>query len=148
VPRLAVVDFEKLGLRHSAKGPRQMVEEDGRVPLIDVGTLSKIRDGTIVVRSGIDRFTTDGVVFTDGKTEKFDNVIPATGFRPNLRPLLPNVADVLDQHGMPRVTGKPTPEPGLYFCGQITVPTGQLREISIEAKQIAGSAKRYLAQGV
>jgi cation diffusion facilitator CzcD-associated flavoprotein CzcO len=148
VLRLAVGDFEKLGLRRAAKGPRQMVEEDGRVPLIDVGTLAKIRDGTIVVRSGIDRFTTDGVVFTDGKTEKFDNVIPATGFRPNLRPLLPNVADVLDQHGMPRVTGKPTPEPGLYFCGQITVPTGQLREISIEAKQIAGSAKRYLAQGV
>ena len=67
-------------------------------------------------------------------------------FRPDLRPLLPNVADVLDQHGMPRVTGKPTSEPGLYFCGQITVPTGQLRKISIEAKQIAESAKRYLAQ--
>ena len=146
VLRLAVGDFEKLGLRRAAKGPRQMVEEDGRVPLIDVGTLAKIRDGAIVVRTGIDRFTTDGVVFTDGKTEKFDIVILATGFRPDLRPLLPNVTDVLDQHGMPRVTGKPTPEPGLYFCGQITVPTGQLREISIEAKQIAESAKRYLAQ--
>ena len=146
VLRFAVGDFEKLGLRRAAKGPRQMVEEDGRVPLIDVGTLAKIRDGTIVVRTGIDRFTTDGVVFTDGKTEKFDSVILATGFRPDLRPLLPNVTDVLDQHGMPRVTGKPTSEPGLYFCGQITVPTGQLREISIEAKQIAESAKRYLAQ--
>ena len=146
VLRLAVGDFEKLGLRRAAKGPRQMVEEDGRVPLIDVGTLAKIRDGAIVVRTGIDRFTTDGVVFTDGKTEKFDIVILATGFRPDLRPLLPNVTDVLDQHGMPRVTGKPTSEPGLYFCGQITVPTGQLREIGIEAKQIAESAKRYLVQ--
>ena len=41
VLRLAVGDFEKLGLRRAAKGPRQMVEEDGRVPLIDIGTLAK-----------------------------------------------------------------------------------------------------------
>ena len=44
---------------------------------------------------------------------------------------------------MPRVTGKPA-APGLYFCGQITVPTGQLREIGIEAQRIAASAKAYL----
>lgn len=144
--RLAVGNFEKLGLRRAAKGPRQMVEEDGRVPLIDIGTLAKIRDGAIAVRPGIDRFTADGIVFTDGKEEKFDAVILSTGFRPDLRPLLPNVVGVFDQHGMPRVTGKPGAEPGLYFCGQITVPTGQLREISIEAQQIADSAKRYLSQ--
>jgi cation diffusion facilitator CzcD-associated flavoprotein CzcO len=144
--RLAVGNFEKLGLRRAAKGPRQMVEEDGRVPLIDIGTLAKIRDGAISLHAGIDRFTTDGVVFTDGTMEKFDAVILATGFRPDLRPLISGVAAVFDQHGMPRVTGKPSGEPGLYFCGQITVATGQLREISIEARQIADSAKRYCAQ--
>ena len=64
VLRLAVGDFEKLGLRRAAKGPRQMVEEDGRVPLIDIGTLAKIRDGAIKVRGGVDRFTADGVVFS------------------------------------------------------------------------------------
>jgi cation diffusion facilitator CzcD-associated flavoprotein CzcO len=144
--RLAVGNFEKLGLRRAAKGPRQMVEEDGHVPLIDIGTLAKIRDGAIAVRSGIDRFTADGVVFSDGMLEKFDAVILATGFRPDLRPLIPDVAGVFDDHGMPRVTGKPSGEPGLYFCGQITVPTGQLREISIEAKQIADSVKKYLSQ--
>ena len=46
VLRLAVGNFEKLGLRRAAKGPRQMVEEDGHVPLIDIGTLARIRDGT------------------------------------------------------------------------------------------------------
>ena len=147
VLRLAVGNFEKLGLRRAAKGPRRMVEEDGRVPLIDIGTLAKIRDGAIAVRGGIDRFTMDGVVFADGKTEKFDVAILATGFRPDLRCLIPDVADVLDRHGMPLVTGGPTAEPGLYFCGQITAPTGQLREIGIEAQQIADSARRYLAQG-
>ncbi|MBR0793366.1 NAD(P)/FAD-dependent oxidoreductase [Bradyrhizobium manausense] len=144
--RLAIGNFEKLGLRRAAKGPRQMVEEDGRVPLIDIGTLAKIRSGAIAVRPGIDRFTADGVVFTDDTMETFDAVILATGFRPDLRTLIPDVAGVFDDHGMPRVTGKPSAEPGLYFCGQITVPTGQLREISIEARQIADSAKGNLSQ--
>ena len=142
VLRLAVGNFEKLGLRRAAKGPRQMVEEDGRVPLIDIGTLAKIRDGSIKVRGGVDRFTADGVVFTDGATEKFDAVILATGFRPDLRRLVPDVEGVFDDHGMPRVTGQATAAPGLYFCGQITVPTGQLREIGIEAQRIARARRR------
>ncbi len=146
VLRLAVGDFEKLGLKRAAKGPRQMVEENGRVPLIDIGTLAKIRDGAIKVRGGVDRFTADGVVFADGTAEKFDAVILATGFRPDLRRLIADAETVLDGHGMPLVTGAPTNLPGLYFCGQITVPTGQLREIGIEAQQIANAAKAYVAR--
>ena len=140
--RLAVGNFEKLGLHRAAKGPRQMVEEDGHVPLIDIGTLAKIRDGSLTVRGGIDRLTADGVVFADGRQEQFDAIILATGFRPDLRRLLPGV-DAFDAQGMPRMTGEPS-APGLYFCGQITVPTGQLREIAIEAERIAGSAKAWL----
>jgi cation diffusion facilitator CzcD-associated flavoprotein CzcO len=145
VLRLAIGSIEKLGLQRAAKGPRQMVEEDGRVPLIDVGTLAKIRDGSIKIRSGIDRFTPDGVVFADAMEEKFDAVILATGFRPDLRRLIPDVGGVFDQRGMPRVTGQATAAPGLYFCGHITSPTGQLREIGIEAQRIADDAGRYVA---
>jgi hypothetical protein len=119
-----------------------MVEEDGHVPLIDIGTLKKIRDGSIRVRGGIERLTTDGVVFADDRQEAFDAIILATGFRPDLRRLLPGI-DVFGAQGMPRITGKPS-APGLYFCGQVTVPTGQLREIAIEAERIADSAKAYL----
>jgi cation diffusion facilitator CzcD-associated flavoprotein CzcO len=143
VLRLALGNFEKLGLRRASKGPRQMVEEDGHVPLIDIGTLGRIRDGSIRLRGGIDRMTAGGVVFSDGTEEKYDAIILATGFRPDLRRLIPDSQCLFDQHGMPRVTGKPTTAPGLYFCGQITVPTGQLREIGIEAQRIAASAKAF-----
>ena len=136
--RLAVGRIESLGLRRAAKGPRQMVEEDGRVPLIDIGTLARIRDGSIRVRGGIDRFATDGVIFDDGSSEAFDAIILATGFRPDLRQLIPDVEGIFDRHGMPLVTGEAI-VPGLYFCGQITSPTGQLREIGIEAQRIARS---------
>jgi cation diffusion facilitator CzcD-associated flavoprotein CzcO len=142
--RLAVGDIEKLGLRRAAKGPRQMVEEDGRVPLIDIGTLAQIKDGSIKIRGGIERFTADEVIFADRAAEKFDAVILATGFRADLRRLIPDLDGVFDQSGTPLVTGKATAVPGLYFCGQITSPTGQLREIAIEALGIAERAKAYI----
>jgi cation diffusion facilitator CzcD-associated flavoprotein CzcO len=143
--RLATGPIEKWGLRRAAKGPRQMVEEDGRAPLIDIGTLDRIRDGSIEIRRGIERLTPDGVVFADARTEEFDAIILATGFRPDLRSLVPDVDGVFDSHGMPRVTGQATSAPGLYFCGQITSSTGQLREIGLEARRIAEISKRYTA---
>jgi cation diffusion facilitator CzcD-associated flavoprotein CzcO len=140
--RLALGSMEKLGLRRARKGPAQMVREDGRVPLIDVGTLAGIRNGSIKLRGGIDRFTSDGVVFSGGASESFGAVILATGFRPDLRALLGDMRDVLDEKGMPLVTGRETAEAGLYFCGQITSATGQFREIGIEAQRIAKLAHR------
>ncbi|WP_423899162.1 hypothetical protein [Bradyrhizobium sp.] len=143
--RLALGSFEKLGLRRAAKGPRQMIDEDGRVPMIDVGTLSRLRDGSIKVRGGIDRLTNDGVVFDDGKSEGFDAIVLATGFRSDLRSLIPDMENVFDAYGRPHVTGRATDVPGLYFCGQTVSPTGQLREIGLEAQRLAGDIRQYLA---
>jgi cation diffusion facilitator CzcD-associated flavoprotein CzcO len=144
VIRLAVGPIERFGLKRATKGPRRMIEEDGRVPLLDIGTLAKIRDGSIKVRGGIDHLTPDGVVFSDRAAQKFDAVILATGFRPDLRELLPNMNGVLSQEGKPLVSGQATSEPGLYFCGLIASPTGQLREIGFEAERIGDLASQYL----
>jgi cation diffusion facilitator CzcD-associated flavoprotein CzcO len=144
--RLAVGSIEKLGLQRAARGPRQMIEESGRVPLIDIGTLARIRDGSIKIRGGIDRMTGDGVVFANAAEEKFDAIVLATGFRSDLRRLLPDAGGVLDDRGTPRVTGRATAAPGLYFCGHLISPTGQLREIGIEARRIADDAGRYVAK--
>jgi cation diffusion facilitator CzcD-associated flavoprotein CzcO len=144
--RLAVGSVKHLGLKIASKGPRRMIEEDRRVPLLDGGTLARIRDGTIKVRGGIDRFTSDGVIFSDTPAETFDSIILATGFRPDLRRLLPEAKGVFDRHGMPLATGRATLEPGLFFCGLITSPTGQLREIGIEAQSIARLANAYLSR--
>ena len=143
--RLALGSTKELGLQTPAKGPRRMVEEDGRVPVLDVGTVAAIRSGAIKLRGGIDRFTADGVVFVGSTAETFDAVVLATGFRPDLRPLLPQVHGVLDGQGMPLATGAATLAPGLFFCGLIVSATGQLREIGIEAQRIAPIAKAYLS---
>jgi hypothetical protein len=135
--RLAVGSIETLGMTRAAKGPRRMVEEDGRVPLLDIGTVAQIRAGRIKVRGDIASLGPKTVSFAGSPAEPFDAVILATGFRPDLRALLPDARGVLSQSGRPLVSGRPTAEPGLFFCGAITSPTGQLREIGIEAVRIA-----------
>ncbi|MEO8999511.1 MAG: NAD(P)/FAD-dependent oxidoreductase [Rhodanobacter sp.] len=143
--RLAIGSLKKIGLKAPAKGPRRMIEEDHRVPLLDVGTLARIREGSIVVRGGIERFTRDGVAFVDAPAEPFDRIILATGFRPDQRTLLPDATGVFDDRGMPLTTGQATHEPGLFFCGLTASPTGQLREIGIEAVRIARLAAKAKA---
>ena len=69
----------------------------------------------------------------------YEAIIAATGFRADLRPLLPDAGDALGAGGVPVVSGRRTSAPGLYFCGFRVVPTGQLREIGIEARRIAGA---------
>jgi len=144
--RLALGPSQGLGLAIARKGPRRMIAEDHRVPLLDAGTLDRIRRGAIRVRGNIDHFTDEGVIFADpqgeSRAEPFDAVILATGFRADLRGLLPQATDTLDERGAPRATGTPTGQPGLFFCGQIPSPTGQLREIGIEARRIAAFAAR------
>jgi cation diffusion facilitator CzcD-associated flavoprotein CzcO len=143
--RLAVGSIESLGMTRAPKGPRRMVEEDGRVPLLDVGTVAQIRAGRIKVRGDIASFGPTTVTFTRSSQEPFDAVILATGFRPDLRALLPDARGVLSDTGTPLVSGRPTAEPGLFFCGAVTSPTGQLREIGLEAVRIANAAQSLRA---
>jgi hypothetical protein len=142
--RYAIGSLEKLGLKRSAKGPLQAIEEDGRVPLIDIGTLDAIRDGRIKLRGDVASFAGESVTFKQSPAERFDAIILATGFRPDLRSLLPDATAVLSAMGAPLVSGGATGEPGLFFCGAIPSAIGQFRQIGIEARRIADAAAREL----
>jgi cation diffusion facilitator CzcD-associated flavoprotein CzcO len=140
--RLAVGPLKPLGFRVAAKGPLRMIEEDGRVPVLDIGALAKIRAGKVAVRGGVARFGPRSATFDDGRFEPFDAVVLATGFKPDLRVLLPDAKDVLDARGRPLVSDRPTAAPGLFFVGAIASPTGQLRQIAIGAARVANAAAR------
>jgi len=137
--RFSTGSLAAAGLTKARKGPLQTIAEDGRPPLIDVGTLAAIRAGRIKVRGDVASFMTNGVAFARSSTAPFDAVILATGFRPDLRPLLPDARGVLSHAGVPLVSGRPNAEPGLFFCGAIVSPLGQLRQIGIEAVAIANA---------
>jgi cation diffusion facilitator CzcD-associated flavoprotein CzcO len=135
--RLVIGDLAKLGLRKSPKGPLAQIIEDRKIPVLDIGTVDLIRGGKIKVRAGVERIARPQVEFADGTTAPFDVIIEATGYRPDLRSLLPDHLDALDESFGPKICGGPTAYPGLFFCGHIPVATGQLREIGIEARRIA-----------
>ena len=106
------------------------------MPLIDIGTLDAIRGGRIKLRGDIASFGRESVVFKQSPAERFDAIILATGFRPDLRALLPDAKGVLNATGAPVVSGRATAEPGLFFCGAIPSALGQLRQISVEAQRL------------
>jgi len=142
--RLALGAPEDIGLVQSAKGPAQMVEEDGKIPVLDVGTVAKIRAGEIKTYPGIAKFDSSGVSFVDARRADFDAVIFATGFKPDYRALLPDAPETLDARGMPVITDRRTSAPGLYFVGARAAATGQLREIGIGARRVAKDARAFL----
>jgi cation diffusion facilitator CzcD-associated flavoprotein CzcO len=137
--RFAVGDITKYGLRKLPYGPITQIRNDVHIPLIDVGTMKLIKEGFLTVYPGIEEFTQDGVKFTDGRQAMFDAVVLATGYRPHVETYLKVDSNILNQEGTPLSSGCETSTPGLYFCGYYVAPTGMLREIAREARQISAS---------
>lgn len=134
--RFSVGDLSRWGIEAPDYGPIRGIVERGRVPLIDVGTLSRIKRGDIVVRRAIERFHPDGVTFIDAQRVAYDAVVLATGYRAGLERLLDGAEALMDARGRALHDGI-TPRPGLYFVGYVTPATGLLREIGKTARRIA-----------
>ncbi len=143
--RWKVGDIRKLGLTPARFGPLAQIYGKARIPLLDVGTLDLIRQGRVLVRPGIERFSDENVVFTDGSPLACDAVVLATGYRPAVRSFLGD-SPALDDDGVPRTSGRESQVPGLYFCGFFVAPTGMFREIGIEARRIARAIRRQRKQ--
>ena len=80
------------------------------------------------------------------RSEKFDAIILATGFRPDLRQYCPMWKMIFDRSTVEcrYVDGRRAtkPRPGYISAAQITSPTGQLREIGLEAHVHCSSRPR------
>jgi cation diffusion facilitator CzcD-associated flavoprotein CzcO len=135
---LTVGDLGKLGLRRSPVSPLRALREFGRTPVIDVGTLARIRSGEIAVRPGIRRLVADGAEFVDGSSGGFDAIVLATGYRADVEALFPGVAVAVDDHGLPKEVAGVGALAGIYFVGFDTrQPGGLLRAIAAQAVFVA-----------
>jgi indole-3-pyruvate monooxygenase len=130
--RLGLGNLEALGLRRLPYGARTQVDLHGRVPLIDSGTIGEIRAGRIALRPGIQRFTADGVQFTDGRQEPFDAVVAATGYGPGLDQTLGELAAACGPTGL-GARGALTLRPGLHLVGFRISTRGMLNQIRHDA---------------
>ncbi|KAH7682438.1 Indole-3-pyruvate monooxygenase protein [Dioscorea alata] len=117
--RFMLGDTSRLGLERPQLGPLELKAKSGKTPVLDVGTLARIRSGDIKVCPGIKRLTRHGADFMDGSSEEFDAIILATGYKSNVPAWLKEKDFFSDKDGLPR---KPFPngwkgEKGLYAVG-------------------------------
>ena len=135
--RLLLGDVRKYGLQRSPYGPLEQIEKESKAPVLDIGTLKLIRQGKIELRPAIDHVQGNTVFFTDGRKEPFDAIIAAIGYRSTATELIENGSEILKDArkspGRQQFFGKD----GLYCCGCWIAPTGQIRQLSLDAKRIA-----------
>jgi putative flavoprotein involved in K+ transport len=90
------------------------------------------------VVAALERFADGAAVLADDTRIEVDAVVAATGYRTGLEPLVGHLG-VLDEHGEPLVHGtQEHPEaPGLHFVGYRVTLGGMLRQVGMQAKQLA-----------
>jgi indole-3-pyruvate monooxygenase len=145
---LVVGDLSRWGLVRPAVGPNRMIEESGRIPILDIGTIAMIKQGKIRVLPAVQEILSDGVRFANGAQHRFEAIIFATGYTPGLDRVIKDFETIADARGRPNRFGEETGIPGLYFVGFKNPPTGALREIALEAPRVARSIRTALGSNV
>ncbi|KAJ3695148.1 hypothetical protein LUZ60_000525 [Juncus effusus] len=112
-------DTARFGLKRPNVGPLELKSITGKTPVLDVGTLSKIKSHDISVRPAVTRFEGQRVEFVDGRSEEFDAVVLATGYKSNVPFWLKDNGMFSQKDGLPKT---PFPngwkgERGLYAVG-------------------------------
>jgi cation diffusion facilitator CzcD-associated flavoprotein CzcO len=108
-----------------------------QIPLIGFHLTDAIRSGAIRLQGGVSEFTPDGVRFSDGRTEPFDVVMLATGYRAAMGLLGPMVRT--DDCGFALRRGRVVSADysDLFFVGHNYDLRGGLLNIARDARRVA-----------
>jgi indole-3-pyruvate monooxygenase len=142
---LVVGNLSRWGIKRPAVGPNRMIEESGRIPILDIGTIALVKQGKIRVLPAVQEIVPEGVRFADGAQHPFEAIIFATGYTSGLDRLIKGFETIADARGRPNRFGGETGISGLYFVGFKNPPTGALREIALEAPRVARSIRTAAA---
>lgn len=140
--RLIFGDIRKLGLKKMPYGPFEEIKKDRNIPVLDIGTVKHIRKGHIGVFQGIDHIEGSTVCFSDGKKENFDAIVACIGFNRDNAEIVAVDKQRFEDLNVPASRQKQFGDDGLYFCGFWVGPTGQIREIALDAQKIAKDISR------
>ncbi|KAJ8762953.1 hypothetical protein K2173_023082 [Erythroxylum novogranatense] len=112
-------NLSKYGIIKPKEGPFYLKKTTRRSPIIDVGTLEKIKSGAVEVLPAVESIKGKKVRFRNGKSKEFDVIIFATGYRSTVLNWLKGGYDLFNEDGMPRHTfpNHWKGENGLYCAG-------------------------------
>ena len=145
---VVVGDLSRWGIVRPAVGPNRMIEESGRIPILDIGTIAMVKQGKIRVLPSVQEILPDRVRFAGGAVHSFEAIIFATGYTPSLGNVIEGFEKIADSRGRPHRFGEETDIAGLYFVGFKNPPTGALREIALEAPRVARSIRTIVGASV
>lgn len=132
-----VGDLKKIGLKKLRYGPLEEIRREGKIPVLDIGTIRHIRNGHIKIYDDIELIKEKAVFFKSGKKENFDAIVAAIGYDRNYDQIVKVGKERFKDLNVSVDKQKYFGKDGLYFCGYWISPTGQFREISLDAKKIA-----------
>ena len=115
--KLTVGDLSRWGIATPDVPPAAQLRLHGKTPVIDVGAVARIRDGSIAVRPAVERFTPAGVRFAGGREGRYDHVVLATGYRSRVEDFLEGGEALLNRHGHPSEVSPGGRHRGLHFVG-------------------------------
>ncbi|NUO00253.1 MAG: NAD(P)/FAD-dependent oxidoreductase [Saprospiraceae bacterium] len=145
---ITIGDLSRFGIATPAMPPSKQLRLSGKTPVIDIGTVAKIKSGKIKVQPAVRSFTPEGVVFENGSSLPFDAVILATGYRSRLGDFIEYTQGLLDDYDLPRYTIGEGEFQGLFFVGFDNYTTGGVlgvinRDSAIIANAIATSGANW-----
>jgi len=135
--RLLVGDITRLGLKKLPYGPLEQIQKNASIPLLDIGTIRHIRAGHIGIHDDIDHMEHKTVYFKNGKAEDFDAIVAGLGYYRDYADIVDVDTSRFEDLKQPLNKQKYFGKDGLYFCGFWISPTGQIREIGLDAQRIA-----------
>ncbi|KOM30287.1 hypothetical protein LR48_Vigan1086s002200 [Vigna angularis] len=98
---LVLGNTEKFGLKRPLEGPLSWKNRKGKTPVLDIGTLEKIKSGDIKVVPAIKRFENGCVELVNGEKQDVDAVVLATGYRSNVPSWLQE-GEFFSENGFPK----------------------------------------------
>lgn len=134
---MLVGKVEDLGLKKLPYGPKEQIVKYQSNPLLDLGTVSLIREGKIKVFGDIQRMSESTIYFEENLHEDFDHIIYATGYKSALQDILEVSPSRLLEAHLPMSERPSFGKNGLYFCGFHVSAGGNIREMGIEAVRIS-----------
>jgi len=143
--RLTLGDLASLGLPHSERGIYTEMVRDRQIPIIDVGLVAALRARRLHILPAVEGFEGRRARLQGGGTVEPDAVIAATGYRAGLERLVGHLA-VLGADGSPIVDRSLQAAPGLHFVGFSNPPTGNLRQMRIDAWRVARRLRQASAR--